>query len=124
MFIKAREMSSRGLARLAVGVLVAGSFLAVPSALAQRYDDPNWHGPRGYDDAYHENGNANPAARQGYSAGFSQGESDARAHHSFRPTHVDTYKNVPDSPGGVNRDEFKRVYREAFEKGYAKGYGR
>ncbi len=63
-------------------------------------------------------------ARQGYSAGFSQGESDFREHHSYRPTKVDTYKHVPESPKDFNRDDFKRAYREAFERGYAKGYGR
>ncbi len=89
-----------------------------------RNDDRSWHAPRGYDDYYQENGNANMVARQGYAAGFSQGESDFREHHSFRPTKVDTYKHVPDSPKQFNRDDFKRLYREAFERGYAKGYGR
>lgn len=110
------------------GILTTSQALiarAAPSpGLQDRYDERTWNAPRGYDDYYHENGSANMAARQGYAAGFSQGEEDFRQHHSFRPTHVDTYKHIPDSPKGVNRDEFKRTYREAFERGYAKGYGR
>ncbi len=85
---------------------------------------PDWTAPRGYDDYYRENGQVNMAARQGYSAGFSQGESDFQHGHSYRPTHVDTYKHIPDSPQGIDRNEFKRVYRESFERGYAKGFGR
>lgn len=89
-----------------------------------RDDDRSWNAPRGYNDYYRENGNSNMVARQGYAAGFTQGESDFRGRHSFRPTKVDSYKHVPESPKDFNRDDFKRLYREAFERGYAKGYGR
>ncbi len=110
------------------GVLTASQALLAqgPSAWGpqDRYDERTWNAPRGYNDYYHENGNPNMAARQGYAAGFAQGESDFREHHSFRPTHVDTYKHVPESPQGFNRDDFKRTYRESFERGYSKGYGR
>ncbi len=51
------------------------------------------------------------------------GVSDRRTGHSFRPTHLDEYKHVPDSPPGVPRDEFKHFYREAFVRGYQRGYG-
>lgn len=95
-----------------------------PPGVQDRYDERTWNAPRGYNDYYQENGNSNMVARQGYAAGFSQGESDFREHHSFRPTKVDTYKHVPDSPKGYKRDDFKRLYREAFERGYSKGYGR
>lgn len=116
------KLGVRAFTGLAAGLLLAGSSVV---ALGQYNDhDSHWNAPRGYDDAYHENGQANPAARQGYEAGFGQGESDARGHHSFRPTHVDTYKNVPESPSSYKRDDFKRIYREAFVKGYSKGYGR
>lgn len=108
------------------GVLVFG---AAPALLAQGPPPPDaygpsWSAPRGYDDYYHENGQVNMAARQGYSAGFAQGEADFQHGHSYRPTKVDTFKHVPDSPQGINRNEFKRIYREAFERGYAKGFGR
>ena len=121
------KAGSRLFAALALaGLLTASSatMLAQGPPPPGQYDDRSWNAPRGYNDYYQENGNANMVARQGYSAGFSQGESDFREHHSFRPTHVDTYKHVPDSPKGYNRDDFKRTYREAFERGYSKGYGR
>lgn len=112
-------------------LVVCGFLSASPVIVAQgppgaqdRYEDRNWNAPRGYNDYYHENGDSNMVARQGYAAGFTQGESDFREHHSFRPTHVDSYKHVPESPKGFNRDEFKRFYREAFERGYSRGYGR
>ena len=109
----------------AVRVVAAGLFLAGTSMVSfGQHDDSHWNAPRGYEDSFHENGQANPAARQGYEAGFGQGESDARGHHSFRPTHVDTYKNVPESPSTYKRDDFKRIYRDAFVKGYSRGYGR
>ncbi len=95
-----------------------------PPGVYERHDPQAWNAPRGYDEYYHENGQANLAARQGYSAGFAQGESDFRRHHSYRPTHVDTYKHVPDSPDAINRNDFKHLYRQAFERGYAKGFGR
>ncbi len=82
-------------------------------------------GADGYNQAYREQpGHALPGARQGWAAGFAQGQSDRDHHHSFRPTHVDTYKHVPDSPGGYSRDQFKNEYRDAFVKGYSRGYGR
>src|ERR1039458_5262754 len=43
----------------------------------QSSDSSNWQAPRGYDEAYPENGTPNMVARQGYAAGFSQGEADA-----------------------------------------------
>lgn len=123
------NLRNRILAAFTVAGILAMSQLVIaqgpPAAGPQdRYDERTWNAPRGYNDYYQENGNPNMAARQGYAAGFAQGESDFREHHSFRPTHVDTYKHVPDSPKEFNRDDFKRTYREAFERGYSKGYGR
>jgi hypothetical protein len=62
-------------------------------------------------------------ARQGWAAGVAQGQSDQQQGHSYRPTHVDTFRHVPDSPGGYPRDQFKQEYRDAFVKGYGRGYG-
>lgn len=111
---------------LLAGVLLFGMSEAVVAQSVPPPDayGPGWSAPRGYDDFYHENGEVNMAARQGYSAGFAQGESDFQHGHSYRPMHVNTFKHVPDSPQGINRNEFKRIYREAFERGYAKGFGR
>jgi hypothetical protein len=100
------------------GLLMASLTAAIGTmALAQ-----DWNAPRGYDGYYHENGAPNMAARQGYAAGFDQGQSDFRLHHSFRPTHVDTYKHVPNSPQAINRKDFERMYHEAFERGYSEGF--
>ncbi len=89
------------------------------------YDDQHWgRGPQGYSDNYHEQqGRPMYGARQGWAAGMAQGESDRQHGHSFRPTKVDTYKNVPSSPSGYSRDQFKQEYRDAFVKGYQRGYG-
>jgi hypothetical protein len=81
-----------------------------------------WNAPAGYNDYYHENGIANPGARRGYATGFEMGQHDRETGHSYRPQHLDEYKNVPDSPGGVPRDMFKHFYREAFLRGYQRGY--
>ncbi len=105
-------------------MLALGGSIAI--AQPPQYDDQHWgHGPDGYADAYHEDpGHPMMGARQGWAAGLAQGQSDRDHHHSFRPTNVDTYKHVPDSPGGYPRDRFKQEYREAFVKGYSHGYGR
>lgn len=102
--------------------------LAGAMAFAQngQYDDQHWgNGPNGYGDAYHEQqGRPMYGARQGWTAGFAQGQADKEHGHSFRPTQVNTYKHVPDSPQGYPRDQFKQEYRDAFVKGYSHGYGR
>ncbi len=116
-------------------MVAAAAFITLSAgmALAQngygnhgQYDDQHWgHGPDGYADAYHEqDGRPMLGARQGWAAGQAQGQSDRQQGHSYRPTHVDTFKHVPDSPGGYPRDQFKQEYRDAFMKGYARGYGR
>ncbi|RRA48299.1 hypothetical protein [Acidipila sp. EB88] len=80
--------------------------------------------PPGYAQFYQEQpGQPMLAARQGWAAGASQGESDRNLGHSFRPTHVDTFRHVPKSPQGYNRDQFAREYRDAFIRGYQRGYG-
>jgi hypothetical protein len=85
------------------------------------YDSPNWQAPRGYDEAYPENGSPNMVARQGYAAGFNQGESDASRGKQFKPTESDAYEHAQ-VPKGMNHDEFKQRFREAFVKGYTNGY--
>jgi hypothetical protein len=87
-----------------------------------QWDDAHWgNGPRGYAEYYQEQGRPNYGARRGYSIGFDMGVSDRRTGHSFRPTHLDEFKHVP-YPPGVPRDEFKHFYREAFVRGYQRGY--
>ena len=84
-------------------------------------DAPNWTAPRGYDEAYPENGTPNMVARQGYAAGFNQGEADASRGKKFKPTESDAYEHAQ-IPKGMNHDDFKQEFREAFVKGYTNGY--
>jgi hypothetical protein len=84
-------------------------------------DSPSWTAPRGYDEAYPENGTPNMVARQGYAAGFNQGEADASRGKKFQPTESDAYEHAQ-IPKGMNHDEFKQSFREAFVKGYTNGY--
>ena len=125
---------------LAAGAVAVSAALSGSMAIAQygpprdgdrggyqgQYDDQHWgHGPDGYADAYNEQGGRPMmGARQGWVAGMAQGQSDREHGHSYRPTHVDTFKHVPESPEGYSRDQFKQEYRDAFVKGYSRGYGR
>ncbi len=115
-------LRSRIAAAAATAVLGSAMAMALPQG---QYDDQHWgHGPDGYADQYHEQqGRPMLGARQGWLAGQAQGESDREHGHSNRPTHVDTYKHVPDSPQGYPRDQFKNEYRDAFIKGYEHAYG-
>lgn len=109
---------------MGMGVLGAAITVALAGGAALAQDQ---YGPppgNGYGQSYHENGHANPGARMGWQAGFAQGQSDKMHGHSFRPTHTDQYKNVPEAPEGYPKDRFKRQYQRAFVKGYAHGYGR
>jgi len=87
----------------------------------QSYDNANWHSPRGYDQAYPENGTPNMVARQGYAAGFNEGQADAARGKKFKPTESDAYDKAV-IPKGYNHDTFKQEFREAFVKGYTNGY--
>jgi hypothetical protein len=61
----------------------------------------------------------------GYHDGLAAGERDRVTGHSFRPTHSDRYEDAPDHGNryGLSRDEFKSIYREAYLRGYQRGYG-
>jgi hypothetical protein len=90
-------------------------------APSQSYDSSSWSAPRGYDLAYPENGTPNMVARQGYAAGFNQGQADASRGKKFKPTDSDAYEHAK-VPKGFNKDEFKQTFHEAFVKGYSNGY--
>ena len=103
---------------------VLGGALAVAQN-SYSHDHDRDHDAYGQRHHHHDDDrNGSPAEQQGYAAGEAQGRSDHDHRHSFRPTKVDTYKNVPRSPSGYNRDQFKNEYRQAFVKGYSEGYGR
>ena len=88
---------------------------------AYDWQSQGWHAPRGYDQAYAENGTPNMVARQGYSAGFNEGQADASRGKKFQPTDNKAYEKAV-IPKGMNKDDFKQQYREAFVKGYTNGY--
>jgi hypothetical protein len=81
------------------------------------YDSQSWQAPRGYDEAYPENGQPNMVARQGYAAGFNEGQADAARGKKFEPTANKAYEKAV-IPKGMDKQDF----REAFVKGYSNGY--
>lgn len=102
------------------GAVLSCALLLAPHSFAQD-DNNNWQAPRGYDQAYPENGHPNMVARQGYAAGFNQGQADAVKGKKFKPTDNDSYEHAH-IPDGMNKDEWRQQYREAFVKGYTNGY--
>lgn len=95
--------------------------LGTGAAIAQYGPPPG----NGYDNYYHERpDHPQIGSRMGWQAGFAQGQSDREHGHSFRPTHTDQYRNVPEAPEGYPHHLFKQEYRDAFVKGYSHGYGR
>ena len=87
----------------------------------QSYDSSDWKAPRGYELAYPEKGSPNMVARQGYAAGFSQGQADAGRGKKFKPTESDAYEHAK-IPKGMDKDRFKLDFRAAFVKGYSNGF--
>jgi hypothetical protein len=85
------------------------------------YESPSWQAPRGYEEAYPENGTPNMVARQGYAAGFNQGQADASRGKKFQPTEADAYEHAQ-APKGMSKDAFRQAFREAYVKGYTNGY--
>jgi hypothetical protein len=64
------------------------------------------------------------ARRFGHQDGYSDGLSDRRTGHSFRPTHDDNYRHATHGyyPGFGSKDYYKQVYREGYAQGYRQGY--
>jgi hypothetical protein len=60
-------------------------------------------------------------ARQGYAAGFNEGQADVSKGKKFSPTENKAYRKAV-IPQGMDKNEFKQQFREAFVKGYSNGY--
>lgn len=87
----------------------------------ETHDSSDWKAPRGYDMAYPESGTPNMVARQGYAAGFNQGQADLARGKKFKPTESDAYDHAK-IPKGMDKDQFKLQFRESFVKGYTSGF--
>ena len=64
------------------------------------------------------------AMENGYRDGVKDGRDDRKHGHSYRPTQLDDFKNA-DSGYTSNlgdKDDYKKIYRRAFERGYDVGY--
>ena len=64
------------------------------------------------------------ARHAGFEDGVADGQRDRATGHSFRPTHSDRYEDAPDhgDRDGLRRDDFKNLYRQAYLRGYERGY--
>lgn len=83
--------------------------------------DDDWNRRGGNDSRYL----IQVAQQNGYQDGVHYGEMDRRNGHSNRPTEVKGYRDADhgyDRSLG-SRDDFKRIYRDAFIRGYQQGYG-
>jgi hypothetical protein len=90
-------------------ILTSGAAIAAQSGYNTTYQSD----PAGY------------ASHWGYQDGFNDGSHDRATGHSFRPTHDGAYKHAPEyGHPEIRRDEYKNIYREAYVRGYEKGYGR
>lgn len=105
--------------------LAAGVALAAPACAARIYD-------RGYPQATYYPPPPPPraayvsvATQSGYRDGLEAGRDDWRHHDRFDPANSRRYRNADhdyDRRYGP-RDEYKREYRAAFERGYREGFG-
>ena len=108
-----------------ISSVVAGALMAVP-ALAQ---PPDWdhppEAPQGYSDYYHEQMTApDIPARWGFRRGYDDGMKDREKGHSFRPTEGEHFREVPEIHNtGMNRNEIKEHFRQAYMHGYERGFG-
>ena len=115
---------------LLFGVLTVAS----SSAQAQWRDrdrdrrDDDRYGRR--DDRYRDRNNGNygyeSARQQGYSYGLNVGAADAQRGQSYNPQRSKYWRNANEGSNGYygNRDQYKQVFRSAFEQGYREGFQR
>src|SRR5580704_7222551 len=120
-YMMIRKASWAALALACTLTLGYGQPARAQDTTASSYDSPTWQAPRGYDLAYPENGTPNMVARQGYAAGFNQGQADAAQGKKFRPTENGAYEHAK-IPKGMDKDQFRQQFRESFVKGYTNGF--
>ena len=87
--------------------------------------DRGYNGSYGGDGYYGRQGN-NPAYDIGYRDGQAVGQKDRQHGKAFRPDKNDQYE---DADHGYNKqygdkNQYKSMYRDAFQRGYQDGYGR
>ena len=79
-----------------------------------RYRDRNY-GNYGYEQA----------RQQGYSYGMNVGASDAQRGQSYNPQRSKYWRNATEGYNSYgNREQYKQVFRNAFEQGYREGFQR
>ena len=80
-----------------------------------RYRDRNY-GNYGYENA----------RQQGYSYGMNVGAADAQRGQSYNPQRSKYWRNATEGYNGYygNRDQYRQVFRSAFEQGYREGFQR
>jgi hypothetical protein len=88
-------------------------------------DDLRYRSSNGYRGDQNFDGRYNPASQNGYRDGIAMGQKDLRKGKRYRPQKNDQYE---DADRGYNRnygdkDLYRNEYRQAFERGYADGYG-
>src|ERR1041384_7845989 len=79
-------------------------------------------------DRYGQNGNYGyeNARQQGYSYGLNVGSADAQRGQSYDPQRSRYWKNATEGYNSSygNRNQYKQVFRDAFEQGYRDGFQR
>jgi hypothetical protein len=110
-------MKVQSVLRSAVAVLLLTGAAGVASAQYGQYE-------QGYGNPYRDQrGPAEYASRAGFQDGLNDGGRDRMTGHSFRPTHDSNYKHAPEyGHPGMSRDEYKNIYRDAYVRGYERGY--
>lgn len=91
-------------------------------------DDPYYgnNDPYGRNGGYGRNDVGYAAQEQGYRDGLNQGAEHARDGKRYDPQGTRRYKNADEGYRSEygNKDEYRRVYRDSFVRGYEEGYRR
>jgi hypothetical protein len=110
--------------RTAIAALLLAGSVGIASAQYGQGYGANYQQQQ-YQQQYQQQQAPGDPGHWGYQDGFNDGSHDRATGHSFRPTHDSAYKHAPEyGRPPINRDEYKNLYREAYVRGYEKGYGR